>query len=139
LHLPLLADIFLPKPASNLAPDVDQAWNLILYVTGFFFVVVVGAMTFFIFKYRRRTPNQGAQSEVTHNTPLEIAWTGIPLILVVAFFWVGFKGFVHYDTPQSNCAIVDVLGQKWSFTFTYPNGATSPDLYVVYNQPVRLN
>jgi cytochrome c oxidase subunit II len=129
---------WLPKGASNLAPDVDWAWNIILYVTGLFFCIVVGAMTFFVIKYRRRTAND-ATSEITHNTPLEIAWTFIPLVLVIMFFWVGFKGFLLYDTPRSNCVVVDVEAKKWKFTFTYPNGAQDGDLYVLKDQPVRLN
>jgi cytochrome c oxidase subunit II len=138
VNMHMLADFFLPDPASNLAGDVDRAWNLILLVTGFFFCVVVGAMTYFVIRYRRRTPNDET-SPITHNTPLEIAWTAVPLVLVIVFFYVGFKGFVNYDTPRSDCVIVDVVGQKWSFTFTYPNGASAPNLYVVKDQPVRLN
>src|SRR3954466_9568517 len=97
---------FLPKGASNLAADVDWAWNIILWVTGLFFCIVVGSMTFFVIRYRRRNPNDGATSEVTHNTPLEIAWTFIPLVLVVMFFYVGFKGFMNYDNPIAGCTQV---------------------------------
>ena len=105
---------WLPKGASNLADPVDWAWNVILYTTGLFFCIVVGAMTFFVIKYRRRTPND-ATSEITHNTPLEIAWTFIPLILVMMFFWVGFKGFLLYDTrfPVEQRREVDVEAKKW--------------------------
>jgi cytochrome c oxidase subunit II len=138
LHVHVLADYLLPRGASNLAGEVNRTWAFLLLVTGFFFCLVVGLMVYFVIRYRRRTPND-ATSQVTHNTPLEIAWTGIPLILVLAFFYVGFKGFVNYDTPRSDCVIVDVVGQKWFFTFTYPNGASAPDLYVVKDQPVRLN
>jgi cytochrome c oxidase subunit II len=138
LAVHVLADYLLPDPASNLAGDVDRAWGLLLLVTGFFFCLVVALMVFFVVRYRRRTPND-VTSQVTHNTPLELVWTGIPLLLVIAFFYVGFKGFVNYDTPRSDCTIVDVVGQKWFFTFTYPNGASALDLYVVKDQPVRLN
>jgi cytochrome c oxidase subunit 2 len=140
--LPLLAEtsstFLLPRQASNLAVDVDWAWNIILWVTGFFFCVVVFAMTFFVIKYRRRTPND-ATSEITHNTPLEVVWTVIPLILVMGFFFVGFKGFINYDTPASQSTVIDVEARKWAFTFTYPNGAVSDALYVEVNKPVRLN
>ncbi len=133
-----LADFWLPKAASNLAPDVDQAWNLILYVTGAFFCIVVGAMTFFVFKFRRKTPND-VTSTITHNTPLEIAWTFIPLVIVIAFFFVGFRGFLNYDTPASDCVNVDAQAHKWAFNFTYSNGATSPNLYLLVNQDVKIN
>ena len=44
-HVNMLAVVFLPKPASNLAGDADWAWNLILYVTGVFFMIVVPRVT----------------------------------------------------------------------------------------------
>jgi cytochrome c oxidase subunit 2 len=140
--LRILADTtmhpMLPIPASNLAKDVDWAWNFILVVTTIFFVIVVGAMFIFVVKYRRRTPNDKT-SEVTHNTPLEIAWTTIPLVIVMGFFYIGFKGFLNYDTPLSNAIPVDVRAQKWNFTFTYQNGAVAPELYVEKDIPFVLN
>ena len=137
-HLSILADYMLPHGASNLAHDVDRTWLLVLSVTGFFFCVVVGVMTFFVIRYRRRTPHD-VTSQVTHNAPLEILWTGIPLALVMTFFYIGFKGFLDYNTPQSDCVVIDVTAKQWSFTFAYPNGAQDGDLYLLQNQPVRLN
>lgn len=128
----------LPPQASNLAGDVDWAWNIILWTTTVFFIIVVAAMTFFVIRYRRR-PNAGATSTVTHNTPLEIVWTVVPLIIVIGFFFVGFKGFINFDNPRSDAVVIDVKGQKWSFQFTYPNGAVSDTLYVQKDVPVRLN
>ena len=83
------ATFWLPRNASNLAGNVDIAFNLLLYICTFFFMVIVGAMTFFIIKYRRKTANDETPL-ITHNTPLEILWTGIPLVLVVVFFASGF-------------------------------------------------
>ena len=128
----------MPIPASNLAADVDWAWTFILWTTTIFFFIVVGAMTIFVIKYRRRTPND-VTSEITHNTPLEIAWTAIPLVIVIGFFFVGFKGFLNYDTPLGNSIPVDVQAQKWNFTFTYQNGAVAPDLWVEKDVPFVMN
>jgi cytochrome c oxidase subunit 2 len=128
----------LPQRASNLARDVDWAWNVLLGVTGFFFVLVVCCLLVFVLKYRRRTTNDSTP-EITHNTPLEIIWTVVPLVLVIMFFFVGFKGFLNYDTPPSNAVVVNVQGQKWNFSFEYPNGGVSDTLYVEHNVPVVLN
>ncbi len=137
--LPILADYMLPQGGSNLTDDVQRTWLLVLFVTGFFFCIVVGVMTFFVIRYRRRTPHD-VTSQVTHNTRLEILWTGIPLLLVIAFFYIGFKGFLNYDTPRSDCVVIDVEASKWKFSFTYPNGAQATNiLYLLKDQPVRLN
>ncbi len=129
---------FLPPQASNLSHDVDWAWNVVLGVTGFFFVLVVVVMLLFVLKYRRRTPND-ATPEITHNTPLEIIWTVVPVVILICFFFIGFKGYLNYDTPPTNAVVVDVTGQKWRFSFQYPNGGTSDILYVQKDVPVVLN
>jgi cytochrome c oxidase subunit II len=129
---------FLPAPSSNIAHGVDWAWNFVLGITGFFFVLVVGAMIFFIIRYRRRGPNE-LTSAITHNTPLEIMWTGIPTILVFVIFYIGFKGFIFYDTPQTNCRPVEVVASQWSFNFKYPNGSEDKNLYLEKDVPVVLN
>jgi cytochrome c oxidase subunit II len=136
--LMILGDWLLPQDASNLARGVDQTWKLVVAVTGLFFCIVVGVMTVFVFRYRRQGPNDKT-SQVTHNAPLEILWTGVPLALVITFFYVGFRGFLNYDTPRSDCVVVGVEAKQWQFTFTYPNGAQDGNLYLVKDQPVRLN
>src|ERR1035437_3184670 len=130
---------FLPSSSSNLSHDFDWAWNFVLGVTTFFFLVVISAMTFFVIKYRRKGPGQDATSTVTHNTPLEIMWTGIPLVLVIFIFYIGFKGFINYDTPRADCRPITVTASSWKFDFEYPNGSHDPNLYLEKGVPVVLN
>ena len=56
-----------------------------------------------------------------------------------AFFFVGFKGFINYDTPASNATPIQRQGRQWKFTFTYPNGAQDANLYLEKDVPVRLD
>jgi cytochrome c oxidase subunit II len=136
--LAILGEWLLPERASNLADEVQRTWMLVVSVTGLFFCIVVGVMTVFVIRFRRRGPND-VTSKVTHNTALEVVWTGVPLALVIMFFYIGFKGFLNYDTPRSDCVVVDVEAKQWDFTFTYPNGAQDGNLYLLRHQPVRLN
>ncbi|MCL2645951.1 MAG: cytochrome c oxidase subunit II [Phycisphaerales bacterium] len=129
---------FLPPSSSNLARDFDWGWNFVLGSTAFFFMIVVVVMCIFIIKYRRRGPNEQTPV-ITRNIPLEVMWTGIPLALVMAIFFVGFKGFINYDTPQSDCRPVQVVASKWTFDFTYPNGSMDKNLYLEKGIPTLLN
>jgi len=130
--------LLLPPTSSNLARDFDWAWNFVLYATAFFFLIVVSVMCLFIIKYRRREPNEQTPA-ITNNVPLEITWTAIPLILVIIIFFIGFKGFVNYDTPQTDCRPIHVIASKWTFDFTYPNGSTDKNLYLEKGVPTVLN
>jgi cytochrome c oxidase subunit 2 len=141
IHPPLTLGIsgsfWLPEPASTFAPSVDTAWEWLYWVCLVFFVIVVGFMFFFMAKYRR-TKGYKVTHAATHNTPLEIAWSVIPLLIVFGFFFVGFLGFENAFVPPTDSLKIDLEAKKWNFTFTYPNGGVSSDLVIPVNIPVEL-
>jgi len=69
---------------------------------------------------------------------LELTWTVIPLILVVVIFVFGFKGYLDMSTPPANAYEILVEGQKWNWSFTYPNGYIDSNLHVPVDRPIRL-
>jgi cytochrome c oxidase subunit II len=128
----LLADeggrtFWLPEQASEQAADIDWLFWLIFYLCTFFFILIIGFAAYFSLKYRRRTPDQAPLPSPHHNTPLEVFWTAVPLVLVIYIFYVGFDGFMYLSVPPRDAYVVEVIGQKWSWAFRYPNGAMSPD------------
>ena len=104
----LLAQSFWLEPAaSTSARQHDVVFYTVLYVTAFFFALVVGLMLTFIVLYRRRK-GAAQQPGPTHNTPLELFWTGVPLAVVATFFVMGLRAFVDLDTMPSGADVVDV-------------------------------
>lgn len=134
----LAQTFWLPNQASNFAQESDRVFYFTLAISIFFFAVIVGLMLVFIVRYRRRHADQRATSAVTHNTWLEVTWTGIPLIIVIAIFWMGFKDYLNKDRAPSNTIDIQVTAFMWGYTFTYPDGAEASDLVVPINRPVRL-
>lgn len=112
-----------PEAASTVAAEVDDVFDLITWICIFFFVLIVAVMLWFMFKYRRREHVASTESP-THNMPLEITWTAIPMILVVLIFYIGLKGYVNLTTPPENSYEIEAVGQQWYWSFNYPNGAT---------------
>lgn len=134
------ATFWLPEQASEQAADVDWLFYFILYLCTFFFVLVVGLSTYFAITYRRRRPDQPPIPSPHHNTPIEVFWTAVPLMLVVYIFYVGFDGYMAMSVPPRDAYTVEVTGQKWSWSFRYPSGALSPDgkLHVPAGEPVKM-
>jgi cytochrome c oxidase subunit 2 len=126
-----------PAEASQNAPQVDSIFNFILWVSAAFFALIVALMIAFVVKYRRRA---GVKPEASpsHNTKLELAWSIIPGILLLFMFYFGAKAYVDLRTPPDDALEIFVTGQKWSWSFTYPNGHVDPELHVPIDQPVRL-
>jgi cytochrome c oxidase subunit II len=116
--------LWLPHAGSTLAPDVDKGWDYAMWVSVITFLIVVVAMGVFIVKYKRRTPNDITE-ELDHSTKLEVAWSVIPLIAVFALFFVGLRGYVNAAIAPRGAYEIRVQAQKWSWTYTYPNGVVS--------------
>lgn len=130
--------LFLPPGQSTIAPEVDALFNFILYVSIAFFVIVVGLMIYFIIRYRRREGDT-VTSGVSHNLKLELVWSIIPTILVIIVFFWGFRVFMKMHIVPKDAYEIKVTGQKWFWSFDYPNGAaTVNNLVVPAGKPVRL-
>ncbi len=130
--------ILLPPSSSTVSGQVDKLFYFILAVTIFFFVLVVALTVYFIIKYRRKGEADKTPG-IEKNIPLEIAWTAVPLILVIIIFAIGFKVFIVQSVAPGDAIEVKVTGQQWLWTFTYPDGTTSSkELVVPVNKSIRL-
>ncbi len=129
---------WMPEQGSTTAVAVDHIFSLVLWVSVFFFVLIVTLMVVFVVRYRRRPGRLEAEPSPTHNTPLEITWTVIPIAITIVIFIWGFKVYLDVNTPPANAYEVMVTGQKWKWLFTYPNGHVDENLHVPVDTPIRL-
>lgn len=135
---PNTPSFMLPPQASTLAPSYDLLYLSITYLCIFCFVLIMGAMTYFVYKYRYRGGEHKAV-EITHNTTLEIAWSVIPLFVVIGLFVWGFRLYLDMAIAPRDAMEVRVTGQKWVWNFEYDNGATSSKEFAVpIGKPVKL-
>jgi cytochrome c oxidase subunit 2 len=130
--------LWMPPQASTGAPPVDAVFYFILGISTFFFILIVALMVWFVLRYRQRRAGETAPGQVTHHTGLELTWSAIPLVLVVIMFYMGFRGFMDMVNPPVGAEDIRVLGQKWKWFFTYPNGHTDTELHVPVDRPIRL-
>lgn len=121
---------------SNFANSVDGTFLFTLIVSVFFLVLITVLMIFFVIKYsRKRNPKA---TNIHGNMFLEIAWTGIPTILVLIMFWYGWQGYKEMVNVPENALPIDVTAQMWKWSFKYEDGKTTDSLYVPVNTPIKL-
>lgn len=130
---------WMPVQASENARHTDWLFHFIYYVSLFFFALIMVLMIWFVFKYRRKSPRDVGGGP-THSTVLEVIWTGVPILLVVAMFAIGFFEYMRMTGPVAapNSYEIGVRGQKWKWEFTYPNGYIDPNLHVEVDTPIQL-
>jgi cytochrome c oxidase subunit 2 len=101
-----------------------------------FLVLVTFFIILFLVKYNKRRHPQA--QEVGESLLLEIVWTVIPMALVLALFYFGWKDFDYIRNPPKDAMPVTVIGRQWSWLFEYENGKESDVLRVPLGKPIRL-
>jgi cytochrome c oxidase subunit 2 len=121
---------------SNFANSVDGTFLFTLVVSVFFLILITVLMIVFVIKYSRKRNPKG--TNIHGNMFLEIAWTGIPTILVLIMFWYGWQGYKEMVNVPENAMPIDVTAQMWKWSFKYEDGKTTDSLYVPVNTPIKL-
>jgi len=129
---------FMPAGWSTVSGNVDGVYYFITWLSIFFLVLITVLTVYFAIKYRRKS-HVAPTGGLTHHTPLELTWSIIPLLIVIAIFYVGMKGYVHLRTAPVDAYVINVTAQKWSWTFEHPNGANEVGVLLVpAGRPVKL-
>jgi cytochrome c oxidase subunit 2 len=133
-----IRSIIVPVEGTAYAGQVDRLYLFLIWLTIFFFLLIAGLVTFFVFKYRRRGPTDRTPN-LTHHNGLEAAWTFIPLAIVIFIFFWGFRSYMEAQVSPGDALEIQVTAKKWAWNFEYPNGARSiNELHVPLGKPVKL-
>lgn len=138
---------FAPEtPHSPNAGRINDSYKLIALFTGLIFLLVEGALVWFVFKYRRGNRPRTVEGPQIHGaTRLELIWTALPVVILAVI-----ASFVFYKLPgirnvpaakaQGGPLVIRVDAHQFYWQFTYPNGAISIDeLHVPAHRVVRVD
>jgi len=112
---------WLPENVSTYGRDIDWLFHVIYWITGITFVLVAAAMLTFVVIYRDRP---GRRARYTHgSTPLEIAWTIAPAIILVVLTILSAPAWsrIKMTRPPSDF-VVRVTAKQFNWQVAYPGG-----------------
>lgn len=130
----------LPPQAATGAPAHDHLYMFLVWLSVFFFALIVGVMIYFVLRYRKRGDVERRTSPISGSFRIELLWSVIPsIILVVIFLW-GFRDWMDLSVPPGDSIDVRVLAKKWNWEFDYPKYGIqgAPELIVPVNRPVKV-
>lgn len=127
----------LPLQGSDIAASWDQLYMFLIWLSLFFFILVVGGMVYLAVEYRRQKKLK--IKYITGSHMLEAVWIFVPTVLLMVIFAWGFKVYHEMVQAPSDSYEVRVLGKQWLWTFQYDNGRTTVgDVFIPVNRPVKF-
>jgi cytochrome c oxidase subunit 2 len=134
-----------PPAASTQADGVDTLWDVLIIASVPIFVLVTVVIAFSIINFRMRPGEEAIDGPPIHgNTRLEVIWTALPAILIVAL--VTYAYIVLRDIEKAPAAgrerVVQVFGEQFAWTFAYNEGGKrfrTAQLYLPANESVKFD
>tara|TARA_B100000945_G_C20413908_1_gene614115 strand:+ start:1351 stop:2286 length:936 start_codon:yes stop_codon:yes gene_type:complete len=144
---------WLPIQASEAAHYVDNLFAFETSIGTFIFLGCTGTISWILLFNRAPKYDESNGEPLEGNVKLEIAWTILPLILVLAIATYATK--VNYKLENLGSKIkynfdqeipyvkekkafdfgpVDVISRQWNWEFIYPNGIHSSELHLPINK-----
>jgi cytochrome c oxidase subunit 2 len=93
--------------------------NWLLLLCALISAVVLILLAYAIIKFRRGA--NPTPSRTSHNTALEVAWTLIPVLVLVAIAIPSMRLLKTQYTPPPADLTVKVTGNQWFWTYSYPD------------------
>ena len=127
---------------SEEAAPIDTLLDVMIVLSSFVFSVVMTMMIYAIWKYRAKPGDESDGEPIHGNTRLEIIWTLIPTLIVLAAGVYSTIVLSDIEAEASDGPImrVDVTAQQFAWRFDYPDaGKTSTELHVPSGTQLELH
>jgi cytochrome c oxidase subunit 2 len=134
-----------PTPATAQGREISDLYRTFFAASIVVALIVWGLATVVILRYRRR--GDAVPRQVHGNNRLELIWTAIPLLTVLALFALTYQTINSVDAKSSEPGVdVHVTAFRWSWRFDYPGRNVTitgtveqpPELVVPVDQPVHV-
>jgi cytochrome c oxidase subunit II len=111
---------YFQTPGSQLARDIDNLHQYVMWLIIVIFVAVFGAMFWSCYAHRK---SKGHAAEQFHeNTTVEILWTVIPAIILVIIAWPVTKVVIAQKDTSAPDLTIKVTGYQWKWGYDYIRG-----------------
>ena len=117
---PAVNQLNLHAPASKIAADIYWLHSFMLVVCTLIFVAVFGTMFYSVYAHRK---SKGHKAATFHeSTTVEIAWTIIPMIIVILMAGFATKTVLAMKDTSNADITIKATGYQWKWGYDYLKG-----------------
>ena len=111
-------ELNLPPAESTIKLDVDKFHDLLLVVIIVITIFVFALLAIVCIKFRAREGR--VASTRSHNGPLEVIWTLVPVLILLALVFPSMKLLYFMDKSKHPELTVKIAGHQWYWGYEYP-------------------
>jgi cytochrome c oxidase subunit II len=136
-----------PSPVTSQGEEISSLWSVFVAVAAVIGLLVLGLVVFAVIRYRRRRHDGDLPPQFRYNIPLEVVYTGVPILIVIILFVITAGVISRVNSVSSNPdLVVKVTGFQWDWQFDYPEYGISvvgepgsnPTLVLPVDQDIQL-
>ncbi len=107
------------QAASPVMENIVWFHDFLLWIIIVITLFVLGLLAIVMVRFNARA--NPVPTRTTHNTALEIAWTIVPVIILVAIAIPSFKLLFYQQTLPTADLTVKATGKQWYWSYSYPD------------------
>jgi cytochrome c oxidase subunit II len=126
----------LQPAASPVMERLVSLHDLLMWIISLISILVAGLLVYACLRYR--ASRNTSPSRRTHHTLLEIAWTALPVLILVVIAIPSFKLLYFMDRVEEPEMTIKAVGHQWYWSYEYPDdGNFTFDAYMVADQDLQ--
>ncbi len=126
------------QPASStVAVESQGLESMVLYIIGAITIFVCLLLLYVIVRFNAKA--NPVPAKFTHNTPLEVAWTLVPILILVFIGSFSLPAlFDQMEIPAADVT-VKVTGNQWYWSYEYPDAGVAFDSVLLEKKDLAAN
>jgi cytochrome c oxidase subunit 2 len=125
----------LQDSATPVMDDIASFHFFLLWVIAAISVFVLALLVIVIMRFNARA--NPTPSRTTHNTPIEVIWTIVPVIILTVIAVPSFRLlFLELDVPKPDLTI-KATGKQWFWSYSYPDSKFEFDSLMVQEKDLK--
>ncbi len=124
------------EAASPVMERLNDFHNMLLVIITCITVFVLVLLLIIFVRFNAKA--NPTPSKTAHNTMLEVAWTIVPIIILMVIVVPSFRLLYFEDKVQNADMTVKIIGHQWYWTYEYPDsGDLEFDAYMIADDELQ--
>ena len=115
---PIPNGINFQPPVTELARDIQWLDNVLLVIITLISIFVSALLVWVFIRYNRKT--NPTPSSTTHNTPIEILWTIVPVFILIGIGIISLPILLKQLRIPESDVVIKATGAQWYWSYDYP-------------------